>query len=244
MHGLEQTIYEVIECTCILAFVYFIINKNNHKKELEIANSQISFYKLKEDIVRENEELVLRIKHDIYTDLKVIRLLLNRKDFNAANRKIEEKIGKLETIDKVIETEIPELDFVVNSKLIEAKKSGIKFDVSINIPDELSIDCGDISTILTNMIDNAIESCHLIKSNSFIKLYIDSVHGNLFIKIKNSCIEREIPLEGNDPVTTKKDKQFHGYGIKIIRSIVDKYDGDLRMKCFENTFITEAILFL
>ena len=100
----------------------------------------------------------------------------------------------------------------------------------------------DIVSILSNLIDNAIENCDKCKNKKTINimLKIDNAD-NFIISVKNT-IPSKYKFDKNNIVSSKKDKMKHGYGIKNIIKIVEKNHGHYDFECNENEFWFSVII--
>ncbi len=100
----------------------------------------------------------------------------------------------------------------------------------------------DISTLFGNMIDNAIEAVSKIeaKEKRLIHLAVTKQKGFLRIRMEN-CVEEIPEFENGLPKTTKKDKKYHGFGVKSIQNTVKKYGGSVTMQA-ENGWFELRIL--
>ena len=101
----------------------------------------------------------------------------------------------------------------------------------------------DLCTLFSNILNNAIEACEkLDDADKLIKIVVDFNRDRLYIKgsniIKNSV---ELDKDGN-PVSTKQDKNNHGYGCKNIRTVVRKYEGEIEFFVNDGIFVVEIIL--
>ena len=94
----------------------------------------------------------------------------------------------------------------------------------------------DISIILGNSLTNAIEACEGLRKKKYIKLYMYMKGEYLIIKIKNSK-KTDGFIDENSYETTKIDKENHGFGLKNIKYIVDKYDGLLKIEQSKEEFV-------
>ncbi|MEG2458070.1 MAG: GHKL domain-containing protein, partial [Bacilli bacterium] len=101
------------------------------------------------------------------------------------------------------------------------------------------IDMIDISSIFSNLIDNAIEACKKINDNNrerYITIKSTFINGYLVVRCENSKINK-ILFKDNKILTSKNDKFIHGIGIESIKSSVKKYNGELKVKNYELKFI-------
>lgn len=75
----------------------------------------------------------------------------------------------------------------------------------------------------------------------YIHLGIRHLGENLVIEVENSC-KQIIEVSKLGDVTTKKDKENHGYGIQNIQDAVCKYHGELIFKSTEGKFVAQIVL--
>lgn len=87
-------------------------------------------------------------------------------------------------------------------------------------------------SLLSNLIDNSIESCEKVNSDSK-SIYFTIKANN--ITLINDKIKDEKPIY-NIFFTSKTEKNLHGYGMKIIRDIVKKYNGDIQVEDYGDIF--------
>ena len=93
------------------------------------------------------------------------------------------------------------------------------------------------------MIDNAIEAVTKIenKDKRTISLIVRNALSCTSIFISN-YFEGKVKLDRNGmPITSKQNKSYHGYGLKSIKMIVDKYNGDLKIDVKDNIFIIQIL---
>ena len=96
----------------------------------------------------------------------------------------------------------------------------------------------DVYSLFGNALDNAIEAVMKLqdKSKRVIGLKVYSVGGLVTVNIKN-FYQGKIDLNAEGlPATTKSDKAYHGYGMKSIHMIVEKYDGNLSVQTKDEVF--------
>lgn len=117
---------------------------------------------------------------------------------------------------------------IVNCILAHAERQlteqGIRCDLSADIPETLEVSELDLCRVMANLFDNARESCLRMPDGAdrWVRSGMGIRDGYLYITVHNPCYEGEL-MEG----TSKKDKKNHGLGLRIIREIAAKHDGEL-----------------
>ena len=123
------------------------------------------------------------------------------------------------------------VNFILNNKISTGKQKGIEINAEIDYPLKTSILSKDITTILANLFDNALEACDRIseEQDRWIHITIKKVNNILFIKMENSCSEKPVN-KGREFVSRKGNQQMHGWGLKSIETTVSKYNGAITCK--------------
>lgn len=117
-------------------------------------------------------------------------------------------------------------DSIINYKAAIAKTFGTELKTDLMIPADIKVNTEDICICLGNLLDNAIEACKKLKEERKIALKIRVDRKNLIIIISNPYEEARI-LEENNYLTTKREKERHGFGLNIVKKIADRYDGEV-----------------
>ena len=104
----------------------------------------------------------------------------------------------------------------------------------------------DMTTLICNLLDNAVESAIRYEDNPYIELHINKKEKTTFtlLAMVNSCRTNPFSPNTGALVTHKKDKQRHGYGIKSIQRIIRKYGGDIKMYHSSENSIFHTIITL
>ena len=164
-----------------------------------------------------------------------------------SNENPEEAKMYLETILKEklpltfagVQTGVVAVDSVINMKLSICREKGIAVKVIINTEFQ-EIDEMDMSILLANLLDNAINGC---KNSDEPRINLEIARKKSYIRIivKNSILD-SVLSDNPDLNTTKAEKSMHGYGIASIRNISSKYDGTVNFSEEEKMFIAEIWL--
>lgn len=194
-----------------------------HYKEYEILNDKISAE-----------------RHDFINHIIAIQEFAK----NSQNKKIITYTNSLlkntQKINKILKIKNKTISSLINYKLLLIEQYNIEFKQYINVPDIIHVDDVDISIILGNALDNAIEACKN-SDDKLINIYINYEKNHLKIMIANT---KSTPLIyiGNKIQTKKEDKKNHGFGLKNIARSVKKYDGYFNIKDNDDLFTLEVFI--
>ena len=147
----------------------------------------------------------------------------------------------LTTVDTVIKTGNVMVDAILNSKLTMIKEKGISVDATAIVPQEVPLSGIDLSVLIGNLLDNAMEACMQIqkKEDRFIRIYIDIVKKQLYISVTNSMQGKAKRFAGG---FVSEKEGSHGFGLLSIDRIVAKYHGYLNRQTENGVFATEVML--
>ncbi len=134
------------------------------------------------------------------------------------------------------------VDSLINHKYEIAKRYEIDMDVNINIPAKLSIDYGALAVVLGNLLDNAIEAAKDCVDEKKISISMGIKKKQLVIVVRNTFAERPKKDLTGDFITSKGDVKEHGFGIRSVKRIAEKYEGSSLFQINDNMF--EAIVLM
>ena len=180
----------------------------------------------------------IEIVNQKYHDLKHQIALLKSE---AGSQKSVEYLEKMEKEIKIYEAQNKTgnkvLDAVLTSKSLYCQNNGIGLtcvaDGSVlNFMEDM-----DISALFGNILDNAIESVQKLNEQEKRLIHLSVAKQKQFLRIRceNYC-EEQLKFENGMPVTTKKDRRFHGFGMKSIKSTAAKYGGSVTTDLKKNWF--------
>ena len=147
----------------------------------------------------------------------------------------------LDAIDIAIRTGNTGIDAILSSKLSVASDKNIEINCKAKVPEKLTVSDVDLCVIIGNLVDNSLESCEKIKGTGrrFIRIYIGVFKEQLYISVMNSTNEKK-QKPNHEFVSIKRGN--HGYGLKRIDKIVEKYNGFVNRKNEPGVFATEIML--
>ena len=154
------------------------------------------------------------------------------------------KIGELVDIyDCGLKTENTALDLILSSKSIACSGKNITLTC---VADGRKLDFmaeSDLYALFGNILDNAIEAVEQMADAEMrlITLTVQARQGFLFINAEN-YYSGELCFERGLPQTTKADKQYHGFGMRSIQMLTEKYGGDLQVRAEDGIYTLSIML--
>ena len=148
--------------------------------------------------------------------------------------------NKIENIANTVYTESIVLNAVLNTKITAMKELGIQWYCNVAI-DVKKINEVDVSVILANLLDNAIEACKKNTQERMIKIMLREQKNMIHVQVTNT-IEQSVLEENAGLKTTKKDKKKHGYGILSVKKLAQEHDGLVKHYEEGNEFVTQVLL--
>lgn len=220
--------------SCIfVVYNRFAILKKENEMLFDLAELSKKHVKDLEQIMEKN-----RIQtHDMKNHLLVLQEYGKKEEWKTLMAYLNEISQGMYQRIKDDWTRIAILDMLLNQKKAKAELHGITFSIKTNAIGEISLTDTEICALFGNLLDNAIEACEKIEGkNKWIEICITKKANMLYIMISNS-VEDGLSLKKDELITQKHDKELHGYGIKIVRNVVRKHNGDFEYQIYEKKFI-------
>ena len=170
-------------------------------------------------------------KSIIIDKLNDIKLNLDRGDINNSNVLLEQINNDVEKIRNIKFCEEPTINMVLTLKTKKADSLSIPLHIKALVPSDIDISKLDLSSVISNMIDNALDAAYEHKKEiGFSQVNISIVKKNnyLVIRTENPTTINKCITDIDELHTTKEQNDYiHGYGLKILNKIAERYNGEL-----------------
>lgn len=219
------------------SIVTYALKEKEWQLQEDEYNRQIFYLNHLEDINHQMKS----IRHDFNHHIGCLHGMLEQGNLDQAKEYSGELVHEAEKkFNVAFSSEHPGISGLLSSKYQIMRDKGIDLQWTVNLPDSMNIKLIDLSVILGNALDNAIEAVEVLdetERNIELKIYFEMD----YLVIKTSNKFREGVLE-YDFSTTKEDVENHGYGLGNIKFVVSKYDGILKIETKNNEFSLNVAL--
>lgn len=248
----QQTIVEHLHLIGLglgtLMFNWLIYNVT---KESLYRNQQEIIWKMKEEEfyksnfyinnVKEILQTIRAEKHELNNYLSTLYGLIYLGNYNEAKEYITKINNRISFMNNIIETNNPIITAILNIQRNKAFLEGIQMEIDIDeLPEELPFDSVDLSIVIGNLLNNAMEACISLGKDKprRIQFSMGIEKEELIIYIKNSKSNlRKLDVkEIIGGFTTKEDKESHGFGLRNVNFIINQYNGTLNLEDLGNEF--------
>lgn len=230
-------IINILLCIMFEFFAFETSTRQELRKNLDVI-SQMKYNEEKQyELSKENIALINQKCHDLKY---FIRNYGNNQTLNP--QVIEDISQSIEIFDSNIKTGNNALDIIFTEKSLLCYKNNIRFTCIADGKLLSFMDDVDAYSLFGNLVDNAIEALKDEAQKRVISLIIKGQGDFVSISIQN-FFSKQLRFENGLPITTKKDKNYHGYGMQSIKMICEKYNGTLSINTNDNIFSVN-ILFL
>lgn len=209
--------------------VFYLINdivvremKMHENRVFQIqAKNQLEMYQS----ISENLDKQKRKTHEYKNQIACIESLMDKKQYSKLEEYVKKIYGSLNNEPDAINTNNVIVNAILNTKYQEAETKGIVFVFRVNDLSELKIKDEDLVTILSNLLNNAIEACESCENKKVIKFKFIKEDDTIIISVKNTFRYDVIYENGEIKSTKTSSVDEHGVGIKNVLKIIEKYSG-------------------
>lgn len=238
-YSIVVSIYNIL-CCAMIFYIQFAVTKTKVlENELQVTSRLLHLSEEKYQESKENIDMINLKCHDLKHQIR---------EYASKSSISQDTITGIENLiniyDSNMKTGNEALNLILTEKSLLCQQQNIKLTCLADCNKLGFISNEDLYSLFGNAIDNAIEA--VVKINDpdkrNINLIVRNVHSFVSITIENYYTGNIVLNADGLPKNTKSNKDYHGFGTKSIKMIVNKYHGDLKITTKKNIF-TLAILF-
>ena len=178
-------------------------------------------------------------KHDFHHHLQALKGQLEAGEIERALLYIDELDNKLMNVDTLLKTGNVSLDAILSAKIAQAKAEGIFVTVKAVVPEALTISDVELSIVVGNLLDNAIEACRTANGERFIRIYMTIKGKMLYFSMLNSAGEKQ---KKKGSLFSSRKNGLHGFGLRRAETIIEEHGGWVKYNSEDGAFTSEFLV--
>lgn len=235
----QGAVTDFFNCTLVLVVQYSIFRISTLNREKEIVKQLLYERQKQYRLSKENIEIINHKCHDLKHQIQALK--------EAKSEELDWYIAEVEEsimiYDNVVKTENEVLNTILSEKSLYCEKHKIRLSCIVDANQLDFMSTMDLYALLGNALDNAIEcvSKYKDKEKRVISLTI-SAKGSFLCIQTNNYYTGEMTIEHGLPVTTKRNFMYHGFGMKSMKHLAEKYGGALYTSQEHGIFMLQIVI--
>ena len=241
--NLHRVIYRICDALCCFYVLWVQISQRELMKLQAELSSMNAAWRLKKEQYEMTSDTIENINRKCHDLKHQIRELRNMSDGQEREEYLNELEHDIMIYDTALQTGNHALDIVLMEKALYCKNHRIHWTCMADGAKLDFMKMEDIYAIFGNALENAIRAVVELEDTMkrVISVKIVSQNSIRLIQIQN-YYKGKLCFENGVPVTTKKNKRDHGYGMKSIRYTAEKYNGTITVKADQDIFTLQILI--
>lgn len=233
---LNQIIIIILASIITNLGVIYLIGQLAQNVRIGLENQNLKLEQQYYQELEKSQTEIRKLGHDMNNHIATISAYLMANDIQSANEYFELLQNTVVTTNRVF-CKNSLINAVLNAKYNQIQKQAIDCFINISINQSINIMELDLCSLFANTLDNAIEAVLKIEEPSSRKIEVRALidKGFFSYEIKNSYVH-QIFYKDSFFISSKDDAERHGYGLRNVSDIVEKYQGTLKIDTDENVF--------
>lgn len=217
-----------------------LVDSSKDALENQVLRDQMKAYERELFFQNEKMKTLRAFRHDMKHHFWEISALASTGDTEQIKKYVCDMDENLKESKMLVDSGNTGLDTVLNYMLQRAQDEGISVNVRVAVPEKLELSAYDMNIIFGNIIENAIEAQKGVNAPK-IDLLITYSKGSIIIELRNTYSQKLRWKEGM-PVSTKRPAREHGYGIRNVKKVLEKYTSTLDFDCTGEWFTVRILM--
>lgn len=232
---------------CLQTISYLCMFLSIKRRDDALRENAVTIQKLEDDQKQylntgEHIKELETWKHDMKKHLQaLLSMSISAPDKERIQAYISEIQDGLDHTQAFVDTGNPLFDSIISANSSSSVGSGIAVRLEMIVPPLGFIDDIDLSAVLGNMWENAIEGCMRARENGAVNVSIcfcTFINNNHFVmELSNTCIPHE-----SDELQSRKTESGHGIGLNVIRKLTNKYHGIYEFRTEFDVFVSRVAI--
>ncbi len=214
--------FDAFTCLLLLFILMDIFRIRKAERDQFIMQRMLRQEQEQHAVSKATVEVINRKCHDLRHQIAALRTM-NREQREQSIAELEEAVL---IYDRFPKTGNPDTDIILAEKSLLAEREGIAIRAVVDGAGFSFMAVEDLYSLLGNALDNAIESTRQEENEARRVITLSAApRGGFFaVHMENPCRKEPLFMDGL-PVTSKQDRDYHGYGVRSMRYLCEKYGG-------------------
>lgn len=205
-------------------------------RQNEFLDVQNKYYSNQIELMQRLSEQTKSLRHDLKNHLLGIQGYVKDKKYSELETYLQKSIDVGNLMTSYANTGNTLVDSLLNYKLQEAEKIGVKVDIDLQVASQIELEGFNLTVVLGNLLDNALTALQQCKEERKLAIEMQQGKGYLRIHIQNT-FSGSVKCRNGKFITSKSDKENHGIGLSNVEKMVRKYGGtmccEVQNHCFD-----------
>lgn len=246
--GAREAVQFMPSVVCTFYFVFVLLYYKEAKKQVDAQRerdflaSQLHQAHSELDNMRQMQNSTVIYRHDMRHHLSLIGGFAADGDIQKIKEYLTSTEADIDALTPIRYCENETVNLILSTFNTRAKKEGVAVHMDVNLPVELGINDTELCALLSNALENAITAAAQVAEENLRKVYIRAVvNGDKLVISTENAYVGELELEGELPKSKNKEAG-HGFGIKSMVSIVERYGGLYSFETEGGVFVLQLLL--
>ncbi len=214
--------FDAFSCVLLLLILMDLFRIRKAQRDHLIMQRMLRQEQEQHAVSKATVEVINRKCHDLRHQIAALRTM-NREQREQSIAELEEAVL---IYDRFPKSGNPDVDIILAEKSLLAERENISIRAVVDGAGFSFMSVEDLYVLLGNAIDNAVESTRQEANEACRVITLSAAPRNGFfaVHIENPCAKEPLFMDGL-PVTSKQDRDYHGYGVRSMRYLCEKYGG-------------------
>ncbi|MBR4209533.1 MAG: sensor histidine kinase [Lachnospiraceae bacterium] len=232
-------LFDAFSCMLLLGILLDTFRYSRAERENLVMMHVLRQEQAQHEMSRATVEVINRKCHDLKHQISALRSMDNPEEKERSIRDLEQSVM---IYDRFVKSGNRDLDIILAEKNLLCEEKGIELHGILDGEKLSFIKTEDLYSLMGNALDNAIEAVSEEEEGKRIITLRVSAQGRiLFIHVENPCSKKPL-FENGLPLTTKSDQEYHGFGMRSMRYVAEKYEGALQAGWEDGAFCLDIVL--
>ncbi|MGM9594055.1 MAG: sensor histidine kinase [Candidatus Onthomonas sp.] len=229
-----------------ISVLYSICEEQAEVAMLQTERQRLQGEREMEDLIQQNLETLRSIRHDLKNQYAYMGILLDEGRYDELKTYFAGVSEGLPVPLTSVDCGNRTVNGILNMELGKARSAGIAVSHQLVVPPVLPFHDDAVCSVLSNLLDNAIEECRRLQTqgreDTEIRLEIYPQKSYLYILCRNTTDRVRLDRCEKGLRSTKKDRSLHGFGTRIVARAAERYNGCVEYSLKEGTFVAKVLL--